>query len=262
MVPLSQFRYFIHLAYHGANYAGWQLQHNALTVQEKLENAISAILKCRITVTGCGRTDAGVSASDYYCHFDSVSLFSTSECEQLSYKLNRFLPQDIVIFSIFQVNAEAHARYSATSREYNYVLITRKNPFLYQSAYFIHGKIDIKKMNDCANLLLGRQDFKCFSKVNTDVNNFYCTVASAEFKIIDAYSFVFTIRADRFLRNMVRAIVGTLLDVGKGKIDANEFIEILNSRNRCNAGYSVPAQGLTLSKVQYPEWIKNIDDKL
>lgn len=262
MVPLSQFRYFIHLAYKGTNYAGWQMQPNALTVQELIEKAISAILKYSIPVTGCGRTDAGVSASDFYCHFDSLSLLSTTECEQLTYKLNRFLPQDIVIFSIFQVNADAHARFSATSREYNYAMITRKNPFLYQDAFLIHGKIDIEKMNDCAKLLLGRFDFECFSKVNTDVNNFFCTVISAEFKSIDTHSLVFTIKADRFLRNMVRAIVGTLLDVGRGKIDMNEFIIILNSRNRCNAGYSVPAQGLTLSKVQYPEWIKHIDNRL
>ena len=244
-----QYRYFIHLAYNGRNYAGWQIQPNAVTVQELLESGMKQLAKVE-SVTGCGRTDTGVHAADFYAHFDSERELLEQDILKLLLKLNRFLPDDIRIFSIQQVRHDAHARFSASRREYKYIIIREKDPFLYESAYFVYGDLNIEAMNQCAALLIGKHDFECFSKVRTEVNNFICEVFEARFTEKD-HVLEFTICADRFLRNMVRAIVGTLLDVGRGKLSTDGFVEVLNSRNRCKAGYSVPAKGLTLTRVHY-----------
>lgn len=248
------YRYFIRLAYNGQAYGGWQIQPNATTVQELIDKGLLAISVFKGSVTGCGRTDAGVSASSFYAHFDHEESFSCEALFQLSYRLNRFLPQDIVIFDIKPVSPGAHARYTATWREYDYLIIRQKDPFNFHQAYFVHGDLDIEKMNTCSALLLGRHNFQCFSKVNTQVNNYLCDVKVAKWTKKDHF-LKFTIRADRFLRNMVRAIVGTLLDVGRGKISVEQFHLIIDSHDRGKAGYSVPARGLTLTGVGYPEEI-------
>lgn len=248
------YRYFIRLAYNGLAYGGWQIQPNATTVQELIEKGIAAIAGVKGGVLGCGRTDAGVSASNFYAHFDFEEAFTDKALLELTSRLNRFLPQDIVILEIKPVLPGAHARFSAKWREYEYLVMRQKDPFNYHKAYFLFGDMDVEKMNTCAELLLGRHDFQCFSKVNTQVNNYFCDIQSAKW-IEKDHLLKFTIRADRFLRNMVRAIVGTLLDVGKGKITVKQFQQIVESHDRGEAGYSVPAKGLTLTGIGYPEEI-------
>lgn len=248
------YRYFIRLAYNGLAYGGWQIQPNAITVQQLIINGITAIAGVRSSVTGCGRTDAGVSAGSFYAHFDHNEAFSPDDLKQLSFRLNRFLPQDVVVYEIKPVLPGAHARYSALWREYEYLVINQKDPFNFHHAFFVHGDLDIEKMNRSATLLLGIHDFQCFSKVNTQVNNYLCDIKTANWTEKN-HILKFTIRSDRFLRNMVRAIVGTILDVGRGKIPIEEFQLIIDSRNRGKAGYSVPAKGLTLTGIGYPEEI-------
>jgi tRNA pseudouridine38-40 synthase len=247
-------RYFLKLAYNGSAYGGWQIQPNADTVQQWIENGLSSILGIRTGVTGCGRTDAGVHASTFYAHFDHEEVFSEKALKHLTFRLNRFLPQDIVVFEITPVIPVAHARFSASWREYEYLIISQKDPFNFHHAFYVPGELDVEKMNFCTALLIGRHNFQSFSKVNTQVNNFFCDVKFARW-IEQGHMLSFTIKADRFLRNMVRAIVGTLLDVGKGKITQEEFQQIIDSRSRQKAGYSVPAKGLTLTGVGYPEEI-------
>lgn len=246
------YRYFIRLAYNGLTYCGWQIQPNGASVQQLVDNGLSAIIGFKGSVTGCGRTDAGVSAGNYFAHFDHEEAFSDESLFQIAFRLNRFLPQDIVIFEIKSVLPGAHARFSALWREYEYLIIRQKDPFNFHNSYFLHGDLDIEKMNTCAKFLLGRHDFQCFSKVNTQVNNYLCEIKNATW-IEKDHKLKFTIRADRFLRNMVRAIVGTMLDVGRGKISIEEFQKIIDSHDRGKAGYSVPAKGLTLTGVGYPE---------
>jgi len=248
------YRYFIKLAYDGSAYGGWQIQPNADTVQQSVETALSIITGSKISIVGCGRTDAGVHAAGFYAHFDSDSAFTKPELEQLKFRMNRFLPKEIVIFEVVPVIPSAHSRFSAVSRKYEYHIIRRKDPFAVNRAYLVHENLDIEKMNVCSSLLVGRKDFQCFSKSNTQVNNFFCDVQSAQW-IEQNHMLVFTIKADRFLRNMVRAIVGTLLDVGRGKLTDEQFQNIIQSRNRSNAGFSVPAKGLTLVEVTFPESI-------
>jgi tRNA pseudouridine38-40 synthase len=248
------YRYFLKLAYNGSAYGGWQSQPNAVTVQQLIENGLQTVAGSHRKVTGCGRTDAGVNASIFYAHFDHDEAFSTEQLTQLSFRLNRFLPLDIVIDSIKPVSSGAHARFSALWREYEYVIIRQKDPFRYMDSYFVNGVLDIEMMNQCASMLIGRHDFECFSKTHTQVNNFFCTIEHAQW-IENEHILKFSIRADRFLRNMVRAIVGTLLDVGRGKISQPEFRKIIESHNRSAAGYSVPARGLTLTGIGYPDEI-------
>jgi len=248
------YRYFIKLAYNGTAYGGWQIQPNTPTVQQLINGGLSAIIGSKDGVTGCGRTDAGVHAGVFYAHFDHEEAFSDEQLVQLTFRLNRFLPQDIVVFEIKPVLPGAHARYSALWRQYEYLIIRKKDPFNFQHAYFVHGDRDIEMMNRCAAFLLGRHDYQCFSKVNTQVNNYFCDIHIAHWVEQD-HLLKFTIRSDRFLRNMVRAIVGTLLDVGRGKISPEDVQEIINSHNRSKAGFSVPAKGLTLTNVGYPEEI-------
>jgi len=248
------YRYFIHIAYNGSAYGGWQIQPNATTVQQMIDNGITVIGGVKSSVTGCGRTDAGVSARSFFAHFDYAEALNTDALKQLTFRLNRFLPQDIVVFETKAVVPGAHARYSALWREYEYQIIRQKDPFNFHQAYFVHGELDMEKMNICSAMLLGRHDFQCFSKVNTQVNNYLCVIDKVKWTEKDHF-LKFTIRADRFLRNMVRAIVGTMLDVGRGKISIEEFQQIINSHDRSKAGYSVPAKGLTLTGIGYPEGI-------
>ncbi|MCG9879477.1 MAG: tRNA pseudouridine(38-40) synthase TruA [Bacteroidia bacterium] len=241
-------RYFVHLAYHGKPYHGWQKQPNAHSVQEEIESKLSILLKTPIQVVGCGRTDTGVHAKQYYLHMDLVQPIDT---EKVCFQLNAILPKDIAIFEIFEVKLDLHARFSAISRQYEYWICRKANPFAQDISYFYSKPLHVEAMNQAALLLLGSHDFECFSKVHTDVKTFICDVRFAQWQAREDGFLVFTIEADRFLRNMVRAIVGTLLEVGKGKVSIDEFKAILQSKNRSEAGMSVAAQGLFLSKISY-----------
>ncbi|GIV44757.1 MAG: tRNA pseudouridine synthase A [Bacteroidia bacterium] len=248
-------RYFIQLAYKGTNYHGWQIQDNAPTIQEELNNALSTLLHQNIETIGCGRTDTGVHASEYYAHFDSIEI---NDLEQLIYKLNKFLSKDIAVYKIFKVKNDANARFDAIERTYNYYITKRKDPFLIDSAYYYYGNLDIIEMNKAAAFLLTYNDFEAFSKSNTQVNNYICKIIYAKWtENNDILNFEIT--ANRFLRNMVRAIVGTLLEVGKGNMNLEDFKKVIESKNRSNAGFSVPAHALFLSKIKYPQSIFNVE---
>lgn len=247
------FRYFIQLRYQGTHYHGWQIQPNAITVQEVLTKAFSTILREKIEITGAGRTDTGVHASYFMAHFNSI-LANLDVDDQLVYKLNGILPKDIAVCKLFRVNAEAHARFDATSRTYHYFIHLQKDPFLLESSWYYPFSVDLDLMNKAATLLLNYKDFTSFSKLHTDVKTNNCAISEA-FWTQDDYKLKFTITADRFLRNMVRAIVGTLMDVGKGKITIKEFTQIIENKNRSGAGLSVPAQGLFLTNITYPDRI-------
>ncbi|PQB03785.1 tRNA pseudouridine(38-40) synthase TruA [Aureitalea marina] len=242
-------RYFLDIAYKGKHYHGWQIQPNAISVQQVLENALSTLLREKIQVTGAGRTDTGVHAKQLIVHFDIETL---DDLIAFQHRLNSFLPSDIAINDIKAVQKEAHARFDAVEREYEYLLITQKNPFLSDSAFLLNRTPDFDKMNQAAALLLDHQDFQCFSRSGSDVKTYHCDVRKARWeKRGDAW--VFTIAADRFLRNMVRAVVGTLLEVGLGKMDMDQFRQVLLSKDRSKAGASAPAHGLYLVHVNYPE---------
>ena len=247
------YRYFINLSYDGARYHGWQIQPNGISVQETLNKALSTLLREDIEVTGAGRTDAGVNASMMVAHFDC----SMPVNDNLAYKMNKFLPQDIAIHSITQVNGEAHARFSATSRTYHYYIITEKNPFE-PYAYRCPLKLNFELMNEAAKTLFGYTDFTSFSKLHTDVKTNNCKVTRAEWKQVGDIKWEFTITADRFLRNMVRAIVGTLIDVGRGAITVEQFKDIIEKKDRCSAGSSVPGNALFLADITYPDSLYNI----
>ncbi|SEB71659.1 tRNA pseudouridine38-40 synthase [Tenacibaculum sp. MAR_2009_124] len=240
-------RYFIELSYNGKNYHGWQVQPHSISVQEKINKVICIALQEDISIVGAGRTDAGVHASQMYAHFDTPKDLDAN----FTYKLNTMLPNDIVIYNTIKVDEEAHARFDATSRSYEYKIWLGRNPFLLDTTWQLHYKnIHIDAMNKAAKILYEYEDFECFSKVKTDVNTFICKVTNAEWKLQEN-ELTFFISADRFLRNMVRAIVGTLLDVGLGKITVEDFRKIIESKNRGNAGMSVPAKGLFLTNVSY-----------
>ncbi|MGD0710981.1 MAG: tRNA pseudouridine(38-40) synthase TruA [Bacteroidales bacterium] len=245
-------RYFIKLSYDGTNYHGWQSQDNAHTVQAELENTLSVILKENIQITGAGRTDTGVHARNYFAHFDVETIFNKEQINDLVYRLNSVLPLDISILNVFPVKNEAHARFTAISRTYKYYICRSKDPFNNNYAWRIYGDLDVDAMNEAANTLFDYVDFTSFSKLHTDVKTNNCKILHVRWTEENGL-LVFTIIADRFLRNMVRAIVGTLIDVGKGKISLAEFRKIIESKNRCDAGYSVPAQGLFLEEIKYPE---------
>jgi len=246
-------RYFIQLSYFGKAYHGWQNQPNAITVQEVLEKALSTLLREKVEVVGAGRTDAGVHATEMFAHFDFDAI---QDVEELVYRLNAFLPEDISVQRISVVLPEAHARFDAEERTYEYWVIQQKNPFYTNFAHLVEHPLNIDAMNQSAQFLLYHEDFECFSKSNTDVKTFICNVRKAFWEEREA-KLVFTISADRFLRNMVRAVVGTLLDVGLGKMKPEEIKAILNSKNRSKAGVSVPAKGVYLTKVSYPKKIFN-----
>jgi len=245
-------RYFIELSYNGKAYHGWQNQPNAITVQQVLEEALSVLLNTKIEVVGAGRTDSGVHASQMFAHVD---MEIEIDIPNLIYKLNSFLPNDIAVYDIFKVNADAHARFDATSRIYHYKISTKKNVFNYDFAHQLQLPLDVEKMNEACKILLQYKDFQCFSKSNTDVKTYNCNIMEAKW-IKDHNELIFIITADRFLRNMVRAIVGTMINIGLGKIDVKDLITIIESKNRSEAGYSVPAHGLYLMQIVYPESIK------
>ncbi|GAB7258189.1 tRNA pseudouridine(38-40) synthase TruA [uncultured Polaribacter sp.] len=240
-------RYFIELAYNGKNYHGWQIQPDVISVQEKINHAISTVLQLQLEVVGAGRTDTGVHASQMFAHFDLEK-----EIEgDIVHKLNSILPNDITIYKVFLVEDEHHARFNAESRSYEYKIWLGRNPFLLDFSWQIHSQqLNIIKMNEAASLLLEYEDFQTFSKVKTDVYTFNCNVTEAVWKQ-EGDLLVFHISANRFLRNMVRAIVGTLVDVGLEKITVDNFREIIESKNRGRAGLSVPAKGLFLTKIKY-----------
>jgi tRNA pseudouridine38-40 synthase len=246
-------RYFIFISYRGTSFHGWQLQPNGVTVQKILDEALSVILNEKISTTGAGRTDAGVHATTFCAHFDSAA-DDLQHKNNLIYRLNRYLPKDISVTSIRKVKEDANARFSALSRTYKYYIAREKDPFSEGSSWFIHGKMDIDTMNKAASLLLKYTDFTSFSKLHTDVRTNNCRIDEA-YWIENGNMLVFTIKADRFLRNMVRAIVGTMADIGMGKKSLEEFIWIIESKDRCNAGKSAPAKGLFLTSIEYPDSI-------
>lgn len=241
-------RYFIQFSYNGTNYHGWQLQPNAISVQEILTKALKTLFRDDFEIVGAGRTDAGVHAKLMYAHFDTDVIFNK---EKMIQKLNSFLPEDVTVFNFFEVANDAHARFDAVSRSYEYHIHTFKNSFLKNLSYYQFKNLDIDKMNEAAKILLQYEDFECFSKTHTDVFTFNCTITTAYWEQKGS-QLIFHISANRFLRNMVRAIVGTLINVGLGKIQVNDLHQIIKSKNRGKAGFSVPAHGLYLTKVMYP----------
>jgi len=240
-------RYFIELCYNGTPFFGWQVQPGKDTVQGTIEKALSLLLKEEVSVTGCGRTDTGVHARQFFAHFETEQSF---DCQRLTEKLNSFLPKEIAFQRIYPVDADFHARFSARSRTYKYYVAIDKNPFTFHFAYRIFTPLNVEAMNEAASLLLATDDFTSFSKLHTQVNNNICHVTEAHWAMENGL-LVFTITADRFLRNMVRAVVGTLLQVGKAKISILEFQDIIHQKNRCAAGDSVPAHALFLENVRY-----------
>jgi tRNA pseudouridine38-40 synthase len=241
-------RYFIEFAYNGKNYHGFQTQPNATSVQETLTKALQLLVDKSIEIIGAGRTDSGVHAKQMFAHFDVENKIETS---LLIPKLNSYLSKDIVIYTIFEVSNEAHARFDANARTYEYYIHTFKNAFLEDISWYCFQDLNVDLMNKACQMLFEHTDFECFSKVHTEVFTFNCTIIEANWKQIDN-QFIFTIKADRFLRNMVRAIVGTMINIGSGKTSLEEFKEIIESKNRSKAGFSVPAHGLFLVKVDYP----------
>lgn len=239
------------LAYNGRAYHGWQYQPNAPTVQETLEKALFTILRKETPVVGAGRTDTGVHASQYFVHFDTEGITDNTK---FIYKLNSVLPEDIATYDAFEVKDDAHARFDARSRSYQYRLSLRKDPFVVETAHYLKNEIDVERMNQAAEILKDYKDFKCFSRSKTDVKTYNCQITNAVWKQ-EKDLLVFHITADRFLRNMVRAIVGTLLEIGLAKMEVEQMHEIIKSRDRRNAGTSVPAKGLFLTGIEYPRTI-------
>lgn len=248
-------RYFIKFSYNGTHYHGWQYQPNAVSVQETLTKALSTILNHTIELTGAGRTDTGVHAKVMFAHFDFTANESTpkhalSDLPLIVQKLNSFLPKDIAVFEIIPTHHDAHARFDAKKRTYQYYINTQKDVFSPDLCWHYQQNLDVDLMNQAAAILLHHKDFQCFSKVNTDVNTYNCDIMEAYWTKSNN-QLLFTITADRFLRNMVRAIVGTLVNVGLHKINLSDFEKILESKNRNEAGASVPARGLYLTAIAY-----------
>ncbi|AGA77993.1 tRNA pseudouridine(38-40) synthase TruA [Echinicola vietnamensis] len=244
-------RYFLEVAYKGTNYHGWQVQPNAQTVQEAINKALSTILRKEVDTMGSGRTDTGVHGKQQFLHFDWKGELDKGLFLK---KTNAVLPKDISLYDLREVHPDAHARFDAEWRSYEYHISLRKNPFEETLSWHCFYQLDIAKMNDAADLLLSHRDFECFSKVKTEVNHFECEIKTAFWEQKDQH-LVFHITANRFLRGMVRAIVGTLVEVGKGQLDLTGFQRILESKDRGKAGVAAPPHGLFLSKVTYPEKI-------
>jgi len=246
-------RYFFEISYNGTHYHGWQNQKNAIGVQQVVEEALSKLMREEISIVGSGRTDAGVHCVQQFFHSDIETDFKPVD---LTHRLNAFLPKDIAIRKIFPVTMNAHARYDAIERSYQYKITREKDPLLVGYAHYFFRDLDVPTMERAASLLMGEHDFECFSKVKTDVNHFICDIKQASWNQ-KGNVLVFTITANRFLRGMVRAIVGTLLDVGTGKLSLKQFQEILKSRDRKKAGMNAPPEGLYLTQVKYPKSIIN-----
>ncbi|HET8885208.1 MAG TPA: tRNA pseudouridine(38-40) synthase TruA [Salinimicrobium sp.] len=245
-------RYFIELAYNGTSYHGWQRQPQSISVQQVIEEALHRILKEKIAIMGAGRTDAGVHAIQIFAHFDLERELGDMD---FIFRMNSLLPKDIAVRSFFKVKNNAHARFDALHRSYEYHIVQEKNPFEIERSYLLKKDLDLSKMNEACKILLGTKDFKCFSKSRTDVRTYICTIEHAFWERKNE-KLIFYIKADRFLRNMVRAIVGTLLEIGTGKLEITYLNKIIESRNRSEAGTSVPAHGLYLSKIEYPKNIR------
>ncbi|RLD67193.1 MAG: tRNA pseudouridine(38-40) synthase TruA [Bacteroidetes bacterium] len=243
-------RYFIKLSYKGTNYHGWQTQPNAISVQEELEKAFSLILRKEIAITGAGRTDAGVHAKNFIAHFETEKSFNTTQVKELIYKLNSYISKDLAIHDIYKVDDRMHARFDAKERTYQYFITTTKNPFATDSAWYVYGKLDVDKMNLACDILKEYSDFGSFAKLHSDNKTNICDLMEAHWEFKDEL-LVFTIKADRFLRNMVRAIVGTMVDIGQGKTSLDELSKIIESKDRNRAGRSVPGYGLFLVEIKY-----------
>lgn len=242
-------RYFLEIKYDGTNYHGWQIQQNSNSVQAEINNALSTLLQEDIMVAGAGRTDTGVHAKQLFAHFDTAINF---DFDNLKFKINKFLPDDVSCTSITEVNKDVHARFSATARTYEYWITSNKDPFLNNKAYYFIHTLNIDSMNKACDILLKHTDFSCFSKSNTDTFTNDCDITKARWEIKND-CLIFTITANRFLRNMARAIVGTMLDIGQQKIKIEELDTIISSKNRSKAGTSAPAHGLYLTEVKYPK---------
>jgi tRNA pseudouridine38-40 synthase len=251
-------RYFIYLSYNGEKYCGWQIQPNGVSVQETVEKALSTLLRMPVSIVGTGRTDAGVHARMMVAHFDSEQ--EIPDLLLPANKLNSLLPKDIAIQKVVEVKPDAHARFDAISRLYRYYITIEKDPFLHHLKYKIYGNPDMEAMNACAKVLFDYEDFTSFSKLHTDVKTNNCTIMFARWEQT-GNDYIFTIKANRFLRNMVRSIVGTLLEAGRGKITADDFRRIIEAKDRCRAGTSVPGHALFLEEIEYNNNIfKNDED--
>ena len=266
-IPQMKRRFFIRLSYDGTRYHGWQVQPGSDSVQQRLQEALSTLLRQPVEVVGAGRTDAGVHARVMVAHFDCLSPLPGEtatalppapdrgeECPALKglvYKLNRLLPPDIAVQDVRQVSDDLHARFSATQRTYHYFIHTYKDPFLAAHSWQVPFRLDFSKMNEAAKVLLEYKDFTSFSKVGTDVRTNICDLRAAHWDEVAQGQWRFTVTANRFLRNMVRAIVGTLVEVGRGKLAAEDIRRIIEAKDRCRAGESVPARGLFLADIRY-----------
>ena len=241
-------RYFVTLQYDGTRYHGWQIQPNGNSVQHELQKALSTLLRTDITVVGAGRTDAGVHARMMVAHFDHAA---DLDCQQVSYRLNRMVPLDMSVLSLEHVSDDMHARFSATSRRYRYFVHTRKDPFLSAYSCCLHYPLDFSLMNEAASILLEYEDFGAFCKSHSDVKTTLCKVYSAQWHKVSDHQWYFEIKANRFLRNMVRAVVGTLIDVGRHRLSISQYREGIEGKSRCAAGESMPAKALFLEEVEY-----------
>ncbi len=242
-------RYFIRLGYRGAPYHGWQIQPNAVSVQEEVERALSTILRVPISIVGAGRTDTGVNARTMYAHFDYDA--GLPDKRKILVSINRLLGKDIAVYDLFEVADNAHARFDAMERTYKYFVTFEKTPFMYPLSWHCPCLLDIGKMNVAAEMLIETSDFTSFAKLHSDAKTNICKVSHAEWTMMDKHAAVFTITADRFLRNMVRAVVGTLVEVGRGKMTLDEFREVIERKDRCAAGQSMPGEALFLWDIKY-----------
>jgi len=247
-------RFFARLSYKGTKYHGWQIQPNAISIQEELEKAFSTILQNKTAVTGAGRTDTGVHAENYIAHFNMDNSLFENDLDNLIYKLNAILPYDIAIHEINLVNENAHARFDAKSRTYQYFISKQKDAFNYELSWLRFGRLNLELMNKACEILINYKDFTSFAKLHTDNKTNNCVIKTAFWKEDDT-NIIFEITADRFLRNMVRSIVGTMVSVGLERLSLNDFKNIIESKNRNNAGVSAPASGLFLKKIVYPKEI-------
>jgi tRNA pseudouridine38-40 synthase len=240
-------RYFIQISYDGTSFHGWQIQPNAKTIQETLNHVLSTITRQEIYVVGCGRTDTGVHATQFYAHFESLQI----DCEEVCYRVNRMLPTSVAAHRIFVVASDTHARFSATSRTYEYKITREKSPFLVHRAYEVREYLDLDKMNEAGRLCEKHNDFTSFAKVSESKTNL-CNLSYAKWET-NGTVLKFEVKANRFLRNMVRAMVGTFVEVGRSRVSLSEFEAILEAKDRSSAGFSAPAHGLYLIDIGYPE---------
>lgn len=254
-VKKKNLRYFIHLAYNGAAYHGWQYQQNARSVQSEVEKCMSLKIGESVKLTGCGRTDTGVHAKNYYAHFDLQKPIDSLVLGALVSEIDRFLPNDITLYHLWPVDDQANARFDAVSRTYQYHISRAKDPFNTAFSWYVYGDLNVEAMQEGSRLLLGKQDFTSFAKLHAQTKTNICTVLDSKW-LVHEKNLVFEITADRFLRNMVRAIVGTLIELGRDKLTMMDMKEIIRKRDRSSAGFSAPAQGLFLQNVDYPERIK------